>query len=431
MSQDAKPPSMPQIAPIRPRRNRLWGAVKTGAFAMAGAQLLAISTIYAVDNLRKARVPGGAKGFPALPPQTVHVADNEITVYTEGGSLYEEMIKEIDSATQSVYFETYVWRSDEVGLAFKDALVRAAKRGVQVFVIYDGFGSFMSGPSLKIFHRTPNLYVHRVREVRVGLFLGNLRRTGRTHRKILVVDDRVGFVGGFNIGRDFGHEWRDTHIRIIGPAVRLLTIGFREFWNTFRGKNQPALPEGEELPWNDLIDAAFNLPSHLLFPVRMQYLDTFKRAKRSIELTTAYFVPDREILRELINAANRGVQVRVLIPEYSNHILADWVARPFYGDLLKAGVEIWLYRHAMIHAKTVTADGFRSIVGTANVDRLSMMGNYEVTVRVDSTDFAESMEKIFDNDLTTARRLTLAEWEGRRPVTRILERIVQPMSFFV
>lgn len=403
-------------------------------WAVAGAlvsPLAAVAVIYGIDRVRKARIPGGHHGFPTMAPKPIHVGDNVISAYTEGATLYADMIRAIDSAKDHVYFETYVWRSDNVGLAFKDALVRAARRGVDVFVIYDGFGSMMSSPALKIFPRTDHLYVHRVKEIRVGILLGDLRRTGRNHRKILVVDDVVGFVGGFNIGKDFGTEWRDTHIEIEGPAVNLLSSGFREFWNTFRAKNQPRLPDGDELPWDNQIDVAFNLPSHLLFPVRQQYLDAFRRAGKSIELTTAYFVPDKEILRELILAERRGVEVRVLIPEFSNHILADWVARPFYGELLKQGVEIWLYKHAMIHAKTVIADGYRSIVGTANVDRLSMMGNFEVTVQIDSPEFAERLEEIFENDLTTSRKLTLEEWDKRKMFTRILEKLVQPFSFMV
>ncbi|WP_182142740.1 MULTISPECIES: phospholipase D-like domain-containing protein [unclassified Schaalia] len=423
---------MPPTPPSRSaRRARLLRIARTGALVAGAAQFTAVGAVYAIDKVRKMRIPGGQHGFPTMPPQEVLVGDNAIQAYTEGTTLYADMIKAIDSAKTTVFFETYVWRSDAVGFAFKEALVRAAQRGVEVFVIYDGFGSFKSAPALKFFPNLPTLHVHRVKELRIGLFLGDMRRTGRNHRKILVVDDAVGFVGGFNIGKDFGMEWRDTHIRLVGPAVRILSVGAQEFWNTFRDRDQPMLPEGEELPWDDQITAAFNLPSHLLFPVRLQYIDAFRRATQSLEITTAYFIPDREILRELVLAARRGVKVRVLIPEYSNHILADWVARPYFGELLGAGVEIWLYQHAMIHSKTVVSDGFRSIVGTANIDRLSMMGNFEVTMQIDDPGFAERMEAIFENDLTTARPLTIEEWMGRPIVTRVLERLVRAFNLVV
>lgn len=430
MSQDSVPSSTPPSASGLSRGRALKIAQRVAIGAVV-AQVGAVGIIYAIDKLRSARVPGGRHGFPTLPPAEVEAAGALLKTYTEGSSLYGDMLKAINEAQESVYFETYVWRSDSAGKAFKEALVAAAERGVQVFVMYDGFGSLLSNPFFKVFPHHPNLHVHRVREIRLGLMVGDLRRTGREHRKILVVDDKVGFVGGFNIGEDFGMEWRDTHLRITGPQVRLLSIGFQEFWNTFRGKHQPELPEGEQLPWDDRITAAFNLPSRLLFPVRLQYIDAFRRATKTIEITTAYFIPDREILRELILAEQRGVEVRVLIPEYSNHILADWVARPFYGDLLKGGVEIWLFKHAMIHAKTVIVDGFRSIVGTANIDRLSMAGNFEVTVQIDDPSFAEQMEEIFDNDLETARQLTLEEWKGRSLPVRVLEWLVRRFSFIV
>lgn len=412
-------------------RGRLRSLIKYGLIGTATVHVGAVGVVYAIDAVRKKRVPGGRKGFPSMPPSDTEVGDTEVRLYTEGTSLYKDKLKAIDEAKESIYFETYVWRSDKIGKEFKDALIRAAERGVEVFIFYDGFGSLKSSPLFKRFPKHPNLHVHKLREIRRGFLVADLRRTGRTHRKLLVVDDHTGFVGGFNIGVDFGTEWRDSHIRMVGPATGLLVDGFRSFWNAYRGKHQPELPDWEELPWRGDITAAFNLPSDLLFPVRGQYLETFRRAQKSLKITTAYFIPDREILRELIRAAQRGVNVQVLIPEYSNHILADWVGRPFYGDLLDAGVEIWLYQHAMVHAKTVTADGYRSIVGTANIDRLSMAGNYEITMQIDSADFAKRMEEVFANDLTTARRLKLEEWKSRSLGTRILEKIVQPFSVIV
>lgn len=417
--------------PARPRASTIWKWARRALLGVLGAQLAGVAAVYAIDKVRLARVPGGVKGFPTLRPDDVEVDGNQIRIYTEGRTLYRDQLQAIEEARDCVYFETYVWRSDRIGRLFKDALYRAARRGVQVFVIYDGFGSLKENPFFKIFPRHENMHVHRIAEIRKGLLSGNLRATGRNHRKLLLVDDNVGFVGGFNVGVDFGTEWRDTHIRIEGPFVSWLCIEFRQFWNTFRAKHQPELPDWEGIPWTGALSAAFNLPSSLLFPVRGQYLDAFQRATQSIDITTAYFIPDREILNELLRAAKRGVQVRVLIPEYSNHILADWVARPFLGQLLEAGVEIWRYRHAMIHAKTVVVDDYRSIVGTANIDRLSMMGNFEVTVQIDSEDFGKQMERVFDNDLTTARQLTLEEWSSRSRVTKMLEVLVSGMSFIV
>lgn len=398
---------------------------------MGVAQLGAVVAVHAVDRLRKARIPGGVSGFPVLPPSDTPVGTNVVRTYTEGQTLYADMLQAIREAKEFVYFETYVWRGDAVGQEFKDALCEAADRGVEVYAIYDGFGTLNQNPFFKIFPAHPHLHVRKVPEIRSGMLTFRVRRTGREHRKTLIVDDQLGFVGGFNIGEDFGTEWRDTHVRVTGPAVEELSDGYALFWNYVRRRRQPRLPQKYLKEWNPPINAAANMPSRLLFPVRGLYLDAFERATERILITTAYFIPDREILSALKAAARRGVTVQVLIPEYSNHILADWVARPFLGELLKAGVEIWLYQHAMVHSKTMTVDGIWSTVGTANIDRLSLMGNFEVNLQIRSDEYAAQIERIFANDLTTARRLTLEEWEDRSLLVKIGELLLRPYEAVV
>lgn len=405
-------------------------ALKYAGLGVVTAQAAAVVAVHLVDRVRRARIPGGVRGFPTLPPRNVAVGDTDLRVYVEGKSLYHDMLEAIHDAQETIYFETYAWRGDSIGKMFKNALYEAADRGVKVYIVFDGFGTLNQSPRFRHFPKHPNLWTHRLSEIRAGLFLMDMRRTGRTHRKILVVDDAVGFVGGFNIGEDFGIEWRDTHVRVVGPAVEELSNGFVGFWNTLRGK-QPKLERKFVGQWDAPIKAAFNLPSRLLFPVRGLYLDAIERAKDHILITTAYFIPDRELLGGLVAAAERGVRVRVLIPEYSNHILADWVAWPFYGELLGAGVEIWLYQHAMIHSKTMTVDGVWSTVGTANLDRLSLMGNFEVNLQIYSAEFATVLEDVFDNDLTTSRCLTLREWEGRGPLQRLGEKLIAPFRAIV
>lgn len=408
-----------------PARFRLFRA---GVATLVTAQAAALTAVHVIDRLRRARIPGGVPEFPVLPGQSVAVDNGQIHTYTDGGSLYADMLEAIENAQHHIYFETYVWRSDVTGHMFKDALYEAADRGVEVFIAYDGFGSLKENPLFKVFPKHPQVHVHRLAEVRPGVLTFNPRRTGRTHRKLLVADDEVGFIGGYNIGDDFGTQWRDTHVRVTGPIVKELAEGFVDYWNHFRSRHDPHLLRRYRQRWQPDVSAAFNLPSRLLFPVRGLYLDAFEKASETILITMAYFIPDREIQAALKSAASRGVKIKILIPEYSNHILADWVARPFYGDLLKAGVEIWLYQHAMVHAKTMTVDGIWSTVGTANIDRLSLMGNFEINLQIYSPEFADEMERIFQNDLTTARQLTLQEWEERSALTRVAERLLQPLA---
>ncbi|MDO5729634.1 MAG: phospholipase D-like domain-containing protein [Actinomycetaceae bacterium] len=410
-----------------PQPQRTFRLAKIVAGATVAAQFATIFTLVAIDEVRKRRAPGGG-GFPALAPTDIRVAKNTVTTYTEGQSLYKDMLDSIERAEKYIFFETYIWKADRIGKQFKDALIRAAERGVKVYCIYDGFGNLVVDPRFKLFPRHRNLNVIRVPEVRLGLFLFDLRRTGRDHRKILVVDGEVGFVGGYNIGELYETEWRDTHIRIVGAAVWELENGFVEFWNHFKKRRQPGLPDRGARRWQADVSAALNSPAQMLYPVRGLYIDALERASSHAYITSAYFIPDREICRAISAAARRGVDVKILVPKNSNHVVADWISSAFFDELLAAGAEIWLYKHAMIHAKTATVDGRWSTVGTANIDRLSMFGNYEINMQFHSKAFARHMEQAFQNDLTTAQQLTLDEWEQRPLIQRGVERLLRPLA---
>ncbi|GAB97194.1 cardiolipin synthase [Kineosphaera limosa] len=409
----------------RRTRAQIVRAVGYTLLAGAAAQVAAAAAVISVDEVRKRRATPAA-GFPSAPPRSVDVVGNRITTYTNGEDLYEDMLTAIEGAKSSIFFEFFIWKDDEIGTRFKDALIAAAERGVHVFVIYDGFANLVVDPR---FYRFPDsMHVLRFPVVRWGMLRLDLRHFGRDHRKIVVVDGDVGFVGGYNIGDLYATSWRDTHLRVQGPAVWELTDAFVDFWNEYRhASRHPELPERGAKEWNPDVRAARNAPSRMLFPVRGLYIDAIERAATHIYITQAYFIPDNEILTGLLKAARRGVDVRVIVPEYSNHIIADWVSRGYYSELLAGGVTIWLYRDAMVHAKTATVDGMWSTVGTANIDRLSMIGNYEVNLALYSDDMAAKMQDIFEMDLGNCRQLTLEEWEQRGRLPRIAEALLNPL----
>jgi cardiolipin synthase len=164
-----------------------------------------------------------------------------------------------------------------------------------------------------------------------------------------------------------------------------------------------------------------------MFPIRGMYLEAIDRAKDHIYITAAYFIPDRDILQGLIEAAGRGVDVRILMPEVSNHAATDVLSRGFYGSLLRGGVRILLYQDWMVHAKTATIDGRWTTIGTANIDRLSLTGNYEINLEFLDAGLAAEMEAIFENDSSIARELSLEEWGSRTWVARACELIVRPL----
>ena len=244
-----------------------------------------------------------------------------------------------------------------------------------------------------------------------------------------MVDDHVAFVGGYNIGAAYATEWRDTHVRITGPAVWDLKRAFADFWNLHRRRSRHGGPLLLDTPshWESRIRVHRNVPRLWMFPIRSMYLEAINRASRNIYLTQAYFLPDSEFVNALEEAARRGVDVQILLPAKSNHVVADWISRGYFGELLAAGVRIWRFQDAMVHAKTATVDGAWSTVGTANIDRLSMTGNYEVNVEFIDPDMAAEMERIFAVDVSNSLELTAEEWASRGAHRKFTELFLGPL----
>nr|WP_240644027.1 phospholipase D-like domain-containing protein [Antribacter gilvus] len=394
------------------------------AIVAAAVPLVAAAALTITDKVRRRLHPLTAK-FPTEKPLTEQVGDTETTVYTYGSDLFAAMLEAIRGARHTVMLETYIWKDDEVGQEFKQALVDAADRGVHVYVTYDGFANLVV--PFSFFRFPPNLHVLRFPAMRPGLLMLDVRRSGRDHRKILVVDDEIGFVGGYNLGSLYATQWRDTHLRLRGPAVWELRNAFVDFWNRHRTTKLPVLRDHGSHDWLPHLKAARNAPSELVFPIRGLYLDAIDRAVSHVSITQAYFIPDHDILAALLAAARRGVDVRVVVPERSNHVVADWLARGHYTTLLRGGVRIFLYQGAMVHAKTATIDGRWTTVGTANIDRLSLTGNYEVNLEIIDPGLAARMEDIFRMDLSNARELTLDEWERRSHLAKVGETLITPL----
>jgi cardiolipin synthase len=369
------------------------------------------------------------KPFPTSPPATVEVGEGTITTYTFGKDLYADMLAAIEGAQRQVLFETYIWKGDAVGEEFKAALAAAADRGVEVYCIYDGFANLVVSPRFKRF--PPSMKVLRYPAYAAGWRFFDLRRYGRDHRKILVVDDKEAYVGGYNIGSAYETEWRDTHVRITGPGVQDLRRAFADFWNLhhrrrIRRSERPLLVETASV-WEPHIRLQRNVPRLWMFPIRGMYIEAINRASTNIWMTQAYFIPDQDFVDALTTAARRGVDVRLLVPLKSNHVVADWLSRGYFSQLLGAGVRIFRFKDAMVHAKTSTVDGSWSTVGTANIDRLSLQGNYEINVEVIDDGLAKNLEEIWTIDESNAIELTRGEWEARDLHRRFTEMVLRPL----
>lgn len=399
--------------------------------AFFGVPLLVATGLTLVDLYRRKGLK--SKPFPHTAPTATPVGEGTVTTYSFGRDLYDDMLAAIDNAQKQVFFETYIWKGDAVGLRFKRALTNAMARGVEVYVIYDAFANLVVPPRFKRF--PAGMKVLRYPIYSAGWNPLSLLRYGRDHRKILVVDDTVGFVGGYNIGERYATEWRDTHLRITGPGVVDLRRAFADFWNLNRrmhlGTRLRPLLIDTASDWEPQLRLHRNVPRLWMFPIRSMYIEAINRAHRNVWLTTAYFLPDQDFVDVLTEAAARGVDVRIMLPLKSNHVVTDWISRGYFSQLLEAGVRILRYRDAMIHAKTATVDGTWTTVGTANIDRLSLTGNYEINVEVIDEGLAAEMERIFTIDEGNSLELTMAEWEARDVHRKFTELVLRPLRPFL
>ncbi len=405
--------------------------MRRGLLGFLLVQVVAVLSLMGADRLRRMIRGSRDEPLPPADPREHLIGDGtSLTTYTYGAALFEHMIEAIEGATTRVLLESYIIKNDTTGRAFKRALVDAAERGVEVCVVYDGFANLVVRRSF--FDFPPPIRVFRYPLWNGGRNMFSPRQQGRDHRKILVVDESAAFVGGYNIGALYATEWRDTHVKLTGPAVWDLDNAFIDFWNAHatvdtKDPMGPLAPIGRST-WKPQIRAHRNVPRQLIYPIRAMYLEAIDRAHSTVDITAAYFIPDRDILEALLAAARRDVEVRILTPKVSNHVVTDWLSRGFYGQLLRGGVQIHRYEGHMVHAKTATIDGQWSTVGTANIDRLSLMGNYEINLEILDPGVAAGMRTIFEDDLRKARRLTLHEWNRRPWLARAYEFVLRPLG---
>ena len=397
--------------------------LKRSLLVLFALQFGVIAVLMTIDWFRKRYRDQG--GFPRTRQSPTMIGDDEVQIYTYGEDLYAAMLDAIRNAKQQVLLETFIWKGDRVGRQFKHELLRAAQRGVEVYVIFDSFANLVVPRNFKQF--PPTLHVLKFRTFPPPWRMLDPRSYGRDHRKILVVDGKTAFVGGYNIGAPYATEWRDTHVRLRGPSVWDFENAFIDFWNMHCEGTLPRLAETGTKVWEPRIKVHRNIPRMLIFPIRAMYLEAIDRAQHHIYMTQAYFIPDRAIRRGLLSAAERGVDVRILLPQTSNHIVADWLARGFYSTLLAGGCKLLLYQNAMVHAKTATIDGVWSTIGTANIDRLSLAGNYEINVEFYDESLAQHMEHIFENDSTNVIELTLEKWRRRPLIVKFSETVLFPL----
>jgi len=368
------------------------------------------------------------------------IAGNKVTLLFDGPATMREMMAAAQSAKATINLETYIFDQDPIGLQFADLLIDKQKKGVTVNVMYDSVGTL--GTPQAFFDRMKQAGIHLIafNPVNPAKRPGRWELNNRDHRKLMVVDGKVAFTGGINISSTYANSsffrsrqrpdnndgkkvgWRDTHIKVEGPAVAAMQWSFVNNWVRQEGGElvqsdyfPPLAPVGDKIVrvLASDPDGGYEIYKSLVLAIQ--------EAKKSVHITSAYFVPDRQIVDALSAAAKRGVEVKLVLPGVTDHGLVFHAGRAFYHELLENKVRIFQLQVAVLHAKTAVIDGTWSTIGSANIDRRSFIHNYELNVVVLDAPFGRDMESAFTEDLRDSKEITQEEWDHRPWSDRIKE----------
>ena len=355
---------------------------------------------------------------------------NSVEVFNDGESKFRSLLADIEGARQYIHLQYYIIADDATGKLLADALLRKAAEGVKVRVIYDHIGSF----------NTSNAFFRRLRDggvethpfFRVTFPLLATRINWRNHRKICVIDGRVGYIGGMNIadryltGGPF-KKWRDTHLRITGPAVASLQYSFAVDWS-FMGN--PLITESVDITPRG--DASMQMlrsgPTSEWSNVEFMMLKAIGNARKRVYIQTPYFLPTEGMLRALQTAAFARVDVRVMIPARSDSRILTYASGSYIMECLRAGIKIYLYEAGMIHCKTMIVDDTFSGVGSANIDFRSFEHNFEATMFIYSADINSQLHRQFLADQKESTRIREADWRHRPITQKALESVTRLLS---
>jgi cardiolipin synthase len=363
---------------------------------------------------------------------------NKVKLLQDGAETYPAMFAAIRSARDHINLESYIIEDDEVGHQFAELLLERQARGVQVNVIYDSVGGISTPKAFFDRLRAGGIAVLEFNPVNPFASMTPWLINNRDHRKLLVVDGRIAFIGGINISSVYSggsvstsaskpvkteNPWRDTDLQLEGPVVGELQKLFMDTWQKQKGKPLAAKDYFPVLQavGNEIVRSIGSTPDDPFSLMYLALISAIGNAEKQVYLTNAYFVPDPQFLKALTDAAARGVEVRLILPSRSDSALVFHAGRSNYSDLLKGGVQIYEREGAVLHSKTSVIDGVWSTVGSSNLDWRSFTDNDEVNAVVLGRDFAQQMLAAFARDLEASRAIDPQKWEQRSFEVRLKE----------
>lgn len=359
--------------------------------------------------------------------------NNDVTLIKNGDKKFQLLFEDLKKAEHHVHLEYFIIKDDNIGTDFLDLLCKKAKEGVEIRIIIDDVGSSISS-KMKRKLKDCGVEMHSFMPVLFSKFTGQMNY--RDHRKIIVIDGKIGYIGGVNVSDQYVNAnnkryWRDTHIRIIGEAVKQLQILFFTTWDFVVDDNidisKEYFPEhnceeniplqiaasGPDTDWSNIMEAMFV---------------AITNAEDYIYITTPYLIPNSEIITALQVAARSNIDVKIVVPKSSDSWIAEYATNSYLEPLLEAGVEIYHYTKGFIHAKTMVVDGVFSTVGTANMDYRSFNINFEVNALVYNSKISKQLIELFKGDINDSEKIDIETWKNRSKKTKMIEATARLMA---
>ncbi len=365
----------------------------------------------------------------------IYTTNNEVKIYTNGEDKFKDLFNDIREAKSFIHIEYYIFRYDELGKSLIKELREKVKDGVEVRFVIDGMGS--KKITKKIIREIESY------GIKISVFFPgvlphiNMRINYRNHRKIVVIDGKIGYVGGFNVGDEYVNKgkqfkfWRDTHIRIRGEAVSELNKRFILDWDYASGEKMGNM--SMYFPNIDVIgevgiQIVSSGPDHMEEYIKNSYMKIINNAKNYVYIQTPYLVPDSPMMEAIKISALSGVDVRIIVPRAPDHFFMEWMLSANIGLLIEYGVKIYRYDNGFIHAKTIVADGEVCSIGTANLDIRSFKLNFEVNAFIYNEKVAKEQENIFLEDQLKSKLVIKEEYDKRSRNLKIKESLIRLLA---